>query len=70
MQELYLKGDLVCHTSLLALVLRAVPLSTHDTNVSNECLMAAREVFELHEQCMTCVRNCNDPPTTARYLNW
>lgn len=70
MRELYFRGNLVCHTSLLALVLRAVPSPSQETSVSNECIAASREVFELHQQSMKCVRNCNDPPTMARYLNW
>ena len=70
MRELYLRGDLVCYTSLLALILRAVHSPSGGTGGSKECIAAAREVFELHQECMVLVRRSDDPPTVRRYLNW
>lgn len=70
MRELYLQADLVCHTSILTSILRALPPAFEDPSISSEYVVAARAVFDIHEQCMVRVRQSNDPPTIARYLNW
>lgn len=70
MRELYLRADMVCYTSLLSLILRAVPFPDAGSGGLNECIAAAREVFELHQECMVLVRDSDDPPTVRRYLNW
>lgn len=67
MRLIYLRCDLVCQSSLLALVLRA----SSEGSALIECVAVARDVLDKHEQCMQDVRGCkNDPSMAAKYVNW
>ncbi|KAK1983625.1 hypothetical protein LZ30DRAFT_713819 [Colletotrichum cereale] len=69
MRATYLRGDLVCYSSILTLALRAIP-SEQRSGVSNECVSAARDTLEAHQECIRGVRACSDPTTVVKYLNW
>ncbi|KAI7978784.1 hypothetical protein EIK77_006641, partial [Talaromyces pinophilus] len=63
---IYLRCDLVCQSSLLALVLRA----SSEGSALVECVAVARDVLDMHEQCMQDVRGCkNDPLIARKYIN-
>ncbi|XXG95182.1 rRNA-processing protein cgr1 [Hypoxylon texense] len=72
MRIVYLRCDLVCQSSLLTLILRAIPTVPGSANgVSDECVAVAREVMERHQQCIMEVRACkNDPSMVTKYINW
>lgn len=65
---LYLRADLVCHSSLLVLILRALPAASGIG--TDECIMVARDTLELHRECMDCVRECKDPLLVTKYITW
>ncbi|KZL68094.1 fungal specific transcription factor, partial [Colletotrichum incanum] len=69
MRATYLHSDLVCHSSILTLILRAIP-SAQRSEISDECASAARDTLEAHQQCIQSVRGCSDPATVVKYLNW
>ncbi|KZL68112.1 fungal specific transcription factor domain protein [Colletotrichum tofieldiae] len=68
MRATYLHSDLVCHSSILTLILRAIP-SAQRSEVSDECISAARDTLDAHQQCIQSVRGCGDPATSVKYLN-
>ncbi|OHW94346.1 C6 transcription factor [Colletotrichum incanum] len=68
MRATYLHSDLVCHYSILTLILRAIP-SAQRSEISDECASAARDTLEAHQQCIQSVRGCSDPATVVKYLN-
>ncbi|KAF2117979.1 hypothetical protein BDV96DRAFT_406881 [Lophiotrema nucula] len=70
MQAMLPKCDLVCETSLLALILRARPATAGFMGgISDDCVIAAREALEMHEQCMNHLKALgNDMIVT--YVNW
>ncbi|KAI0173200.1 hypothetical protein GGR52DRAFT_579960 [Hypoxylon sp. FL1284] len=72
MRIIYLRCDLVCQSSLLALILRAIPTSPGlVSGVSDESVTVAREVMEIHQQCMLDVRTCKaGPAMVSKYINW
>ncbi|KAF2493075.1 hypothetical protein BU16DRAFT_466133 [Lophium mytilinum] len=72
MQVVWMQCDLVCQTSILALILRASPAARDSpSSASDDCVAVAREALDIHEQCMMCVRGCkNDPLMETKYLNW
>ena len=72
MRVLYLQSDMVCFSSVLVLILRAVSTTQGFLNgISDECIESAREVFDLHQECMASVRECKtDPSVAKRYVNW
>ncbi|KAI0384226.1 hypothetical protein F5Y04DRAFT_238591 [Hypomontagnella monticulosa] len=68
---IYLQCDLVCQSSLLALILRAIPAGASLTGVSDDCVTVARETLDIHHQCMTGVRKGKgDPSLLTKYINW
>ncbi|KAF2447202.1 hypothetical protein P171DRAFT_384374 [Karstenula rhodostoma CBS 690.94] len=69
---LYMQCELICQYSLLALVLRAVPVSVGAVcSISDECLKVAREALRAHEECISTIRSCkNEPLMLMRYVNW
>ncbi|KAI9704645.1 MAG: hypothetical protein M1820_005393 [Bogoriella megaspora] len=72
MRAIYLKCDLVCQNSLLALVFQAIP-TTQDFRgeALGDCVSVARNALDIHEQCMKDVRDCkNDPFMVTKYINW
>ena len=64
--------DLICQSSTLTLILRAVsPSSGASAGVSDQCVATAREVLDMHQQCMATTRDCkNDPSKVLLYANW
>ncbi len=72
LRTVYLQSELVHQSSTLALILRATPPPPDSpSHISNECLAVARDVFDIHEQCMSGVRGCrNDPYMVNKYINW
>ncbi|KAK7432250.1 hypothetical protein QQZ08_001195 [Neonectria magnoliae] len=69
MKIVYLHCDLVCETSLLVLILRAMPPG-QGSDVSEECVVAARDTLDMHQHCMELVRGCRDPLLVTRYITW
>ncbi|KAF4979130.1 hypothetical protein FZEAL_4620 [Fusarium zealandicum] len=69
MRILYLQCDLVCQSSFLVLILKAKPAVQHP-KVSDECIGAAREVMDMHQQCMKSVQSCMNPLLVAKYITW
>ncbi|KAF3800209.1 hypothetical protein GCG54_00003737, partial [Colletotrichum gloeosporioides] len=72
LRVLYLQCHLVCHTSLLTLILRAIPsVGSSPSGASDECVAVARLALEIHHQCMTSIRNCkSDPQIVNKYISW
>ena len=72
MRVIYLQCDLVCQSSLLVLILRAIPTAPgFPGGASDDYIAVARETLDIHEQCMTIVRNCKtDPFLVMKYINW
>ncbi|KAK5051527.1 hypothetical protein LTR84_003179 [Exophiala bonariae] len=68
----YLRCDLVCTSSTLALILRAAPTEGKaESRASDDCIAVAREVMEIHQQCMNSVRNCKgNTAMLQKYINW
>ena len=72
MRAVYLQCDLVCQYSLLALILRAMPVVQGSSHGPLEhCVAAARNALDMHQKCMKDLKNCkNDPFMVAKYINW
>ncbi|KAH7174712.1 uncharacterized protein B0J16DRAFT_418161 [Fusarium flagelliforme] len=66
---IYLHCDLVCQSSLMGMILKAIPSST-DTGAMDRCVTVARNTLDLHEQCMKLVNGCKDPLLIKRYISW
>ncbi|KAL4883498.1 hypothetical protein BJY04DRAFT_216320 [Aspergillus karnatakaensis] len=70
LRTLYLRADMVCHSSLLVLILRVLP-STVDLNTGvDDCVTAARNTLQLHQACLDSVQACKDPHLVTRYITW
>ncbi|VUC32933.1 unnamed protein product [Clonostachys rosea] len=72
LQEYHLQCDLVCLTSLLTLILRAVPLPLESLGGSpSSYVTAARDVFDIHHKCMMGIKQrgigCS---MNRKYINW
>ncbi|CAH0057298.1 unnamed protein product [Clonostachys solani] len=72
LRDYHLQCDLVCLTSLLTLILRAVPLPLEPLDGSiNNYVTAAREVFDIHHKCMLGIKKrgigCS---MNRKYINW
>jgi hypothetical protein len=72
MRVIYLQFDLVCQSSVLALILRAITTAPGSlTGVSDDCVAVARDALDLHEQCMQSVYNCKSNPfMVTKYISW
>lgn len=68
----YLQCDLVCQSSLLALILRATPVGSGSlSNVPESCVTVARDTLNLHQECMKSVSEyTGDPFIINKYINW
>ncbi|CAG7562416.1 unnamed protein product, partial [Fusarium equiseti] len=66
---IYLHCDLVCQSSLMGMILKAIPSST-DTSAMDRCVTVARNTLDLHEQCMKLVNGCKDPLLIKIYISW
>ncbi|KAF7547811.1 hypothetical protein G7046_g8890 [Stylonectria norvegica] len=69
MQIVYLYCDLVCESSLLVLILRATP-TAKGSDISEQCVVAARDTLDIHQYCMELVRRCKDPMLITKYVTW
>ncbi|KAH8678426.1 hypothetical protein BX600DRAFT_452045 [Xylariales sp. PMI_506] len=72
LMDIYSECELVCQSSLLPLILRAVPpaLGGLDGNL-NDCVSVARDVLDMHHRCITKIReHKRDPFALNKYLNW
>uniref|UniRef100_A0A8H7N1E8 Xylanolytic transcriptional activator regulatory domain-containing protein n=1 Tax=Bionectria ochroleuca TaxID=29856 RepID=A0A8H7N1E8_BIOOC len=72
LRDYHLQCDLVCLTSLLTLILRAVPLPLEPLEGSvNNYVTAAREVFDIHHKCMMGIKKRGIGCSMHRkYINW
>ncbi|KAF4473093.1 hypothetical protein FALBO_19 [Fusarium albosuccineum] len=66
---MYLNFDVVCQSSLLALILRAIP-SAQNPESPQSCVAIARDTLDRHEQCMEELRTSKDPLLIRKYINW
>jgi hypothetical protein len=69
---IYLRCDLICSSSTLALVLRANSTIPGPVNyASEECVAVARDVLDIHQQCMVGVRSSKGAISMLqKYINW
>ncbi|GKU21467.1 unnamed protein product [Fusarium langsethiae] len=66
---IYLHCDLVCQSSMMSMVLRAIP-AAGNTYATDSCVTVARNTLDLHGQCMKLVDGCKDPLLMKRYISW
>ncbi|WAO96393.1 Zn(2)-C6 fungal-type domain-containing protein [Fusarium falciforme] len=59
MRVIYLQCDFVCQSSLLALILKAIPPGQHP-DIPDNCIAVARSTLDMHERCMEGMRRCKD----------
>ncbi|KAF4972348.1 hypothetical protein FSARC_1070 [Fusarium sarcochroum] len=59
----------VCQSSLLAMILRAIP-GPGNMDLSGCYITVARNTLDLHDQCMKLVNGCKNPLLIRRYINW
>jgi hypothetical protein len=72
MKVIYLRCDLVSQLSCLTLVLRAAPpsMDIHGL-ITDDCVIAAREAFNVHEHAMNAVHGLRGASSQiTKYLNW
>ncbi|KAJ3459334.1 hypothetical protein MRS44_015407 [Fusarium solani] len=69
MRVIYLQCDFVCQSSLLALILKAIPPGQY-TDIPDNCIGVARSTLDMHETCMEGMRRCKDPLLVRKYVNW
>ncbi|EYB21754.1 hypothetical protein FG05_03559 [Fusarium graminearum] len=65
---IYLHCDLVCQSSMMSMVLRAIPTPT-GTDAIDNCVTVARNTLDLHGQCMKLVDGCKNPLLMKRYIS-
>jgi hypothetical protein len=72
MRVMYLQFDLVCQSSLLALILRAIPTARGSSSgVSDDCVAVARDALDMHEQCIMSTHSFKSNPLMAsKYISW
>ncbi|KAI1414111.1 hypothetical protein F5Y13DRAFT_179093 [Hypoxylon sp. FL1857] len=72
MRVVYLQCEILCESSLLALILRAVPAAQGSlSGISDDCVAVARDTLDVHHQCMMEVRGCKtDSSMVTKYINW
>ncbi|KAH7253442.1 hypothetical protein B0J15DRAFT_513657 [Fusarium solani] len=68
MRVIYLQCDFVCQSSLLALILKAIPPGQY-TDIPDNCIGVARSTLDMHETCMEGMRRCKDPLLVRKYVN-
>ncbi|RSL59478.1 hypothetical protein CEP53_005763 [Fusarium sp. AF-6] len=69
MRLIYLQCDFVCQSSLLALILKAIPPGQH-TDIPENYIEVSRRTLDMHERCMEGMRHCKDPLLVRKYVNW
>ena len=69
MRVIYLQCDFVCQSSLLALILKAIPPGQHP-DIPDNCIVVARSTLDMHERCMEEMRRCKDLLVVRKYVNW
>ena len=70
---IYLRCDLICSSSTLALLLRAnsTTIPGPINYASEECVAVARDVLDIHQQCMVSVRSSKgNISMLQKYINW
>jgi hypothetical protein len=72
MRAVYLQFDVICQSSLLTQILRAVPDSDNSQRrASNEYLTIAHETLDMHELFMTDVYGRERNPYMVKsYISW
>jgi len=72
MGAIYLRCDLICSCSSLVLVLRAISNTSGPAGgASDECVAVAREVMDIHQQCMITVSKSRGKSSMLhKYINW
>lgn len=72
MGVIYLQFDLVCQSSMLTLILRAIATAPgSQSGISDDCLAVARVALDMHEQSMRSVYSCKSNPfMVAKYISW
>ncbi|KAI1459923.1 hypothetical protein F4805DRAFT_465878 [Annulohypoxylon moriforme] len=72
MRIVYLQCDILCQSSLLALILRAITTARgFPSTISEECVEVARQTLDIHHECMTAVSSCKTNPfMVTKYINW
>jgi hypothetical protein len=68
MRIVYLQCDMVCQTSLLTLLLRAV--RAKEVPQTEDYVELARRVFDLHRQCIESIREVKSEFLFQRYFSW
>ncbi|RSL43277.1 hypothetical protein CEP54_015151 [Fusarium duplospermum] len=69
MRVIYLQCDFVCQSSLLALILKAIPPGQH-TDMPENYVEVSRSTLDMHERCIEGMRHCKDPLLVRKYVNW
>jgi hypothetical protein len=69
--EVFLLGDKVTMSTILTLVLRAVPSTeSQSMSCSQDCIAAARQAMQLHQTCTTKFAVMSDKHIFSEYLHW
>ena len=66
MKIVYLHCELVCKSSLFALILRATP-NVQRSEISEEYVAVAHYTLDMHQHRMELVRSCRDPSLMTRH---
>ncbi|UPX18888.1 uncharacterized protein EKO05_0009171 [Ascochyta rabiei] len=69
--EVFMIGDKVTLSTMLTLILRAVPSAdSQSLSCSQDCLAAARQAMQLHQTCTTRFATMSDRYIFSEYLHW
>lgn len=69
--EVFMLGDKVTMSTILTLVLRAVPpADSQSLSCSEDCLAAARQAMQLHQSCAKRFADMSDRHVFSEYLHW
>lgn len=67
----YLQCEAICDSTLLVMILRALPPTPESASgVAEECITAAREVLEVHHQRIVEFGESDDASMLKIYLRW
>lgn len=69
--SVFMLGDKVTMSTILTLVLRAVPATDKQSmSCSQDCIAAARQALQLHQTCTTKLATMSDRQIFSEYLHW
>lgn len=69
--EVFMLGDKVTMSTILTLVLRAIPPADGQPfTCSQDCITAARQALQLHQRCTSKFADMSDRHVFAEYLHW